>query len=410
MVRVRPLLCVVLLITSCAAPVAAPGPIPSATAIATPTPTQVPMLSATPTTQPSAATGGIEVFATGRLHGTYLWVVSEEPAPQDRVTESLYAVPLDGSAPKLVLRRLRPGAGVILGGYTVSGLVPDRQITRDGTRLALEQAPLGPAAHDGLVVVDLAAGTIREVARGDQRSDVMPAWNPEGTLIAYARRKAGATPVAYDDGLWLIGADGTGAGQLQPPAHFAQVTYVFGWTADARGVAFGLAFEGLSYSVVDVTTGAVSGWPGAVFGLAPASWRTKAPQLAIAVSEGDKGGAQRIDVADGVGKPARTVTTEPATGQTMPIYLGARWRPGGDDILFIRNDRLSTLMRVSASGGDARSVAADGEPTHAEWLPDGRIAYTTKAGSASITDGARTTPLWVPPIGTAIDLAVRTYP
>lgn len=192
-----------------------------------------------------------------------------------------------------------------------------------------------------------------------------------------------------DDGLQVIDADGTGARQVQPPAQFAQVTNVFGWTADGRGIAFGLAFEGLGYSVVDASTGVVSTWPGAVFGLAPASWRTRTPQLAIAFSEGDKGGTQRIDVADGVGKPARTIVSEP--GQTAPIYLGARWSPVADDVLFIRSDRQSTLMRVSLAGGAAQQVQTEGEPLHAEWLPDGRIAYTTKAGAASITDGRQVT-------------------
>lgn len=185
---------------------------------------------------------------------------------------------------------------------------------------------------------------------------------------------------------------------------------MFGWTADGRGIAFGLAFEGLGYSVADASTGAVNSWPGAVFGLAPASWRTKTPQLTIAFSEGDKGGTQRIDVADAVGEPARTITSEPPREQSMPIYLGARWSPVGDDVLFIRFDRQSTLMRVSLAAGGSQQVKTDGEPVHAEWLPDVRIVYTTKAGSASITDGARVTTLWTPPAGALTDLAVRTYP
>lgn len=182
----RSFLCAVLLLAGCSAPVAAPSPSPSATANVTPTPTATPTPSPTPPPQPSPASGGIEVFAIGQLHGTYVWAVREEAAPQDRVTESLYAVPLDGAPVRLVVRRLRPRTGVALG-YATTGIVPDRQITRDGTRLVLEQANLGVAAHDGLVVVDLVAGTIREVARGDQRNDVMPAWSPDGMRIAYMR-------------------------------------------------------------------------------------------------------------------------------------------------------------------------------------------------------------------------------
>ena len=406
MVFVKVWLGLVVLLGACVAPVAAPSP--SVTVV--PTATQAPAPTAPPTASalPSAASGGIEVFATGQLHGTYVWVVGEVAEAQDRVTELLYAVPLDGSPAKLAVRRLRPRAGVILGGYTVTGIVPDRQITRDGVRLVLEQAPIGPAAHDGLVLVDLAAGTIREIARGDQRNDVMPAWSPDGTRIAYARRNVGSAPVTRDDGLWVIRADGSGMRQLQPAAQFAQVTYVFGWTADGRGIAFGLAFEGLGYSVVDATTATVSAWPGAIFGLAPASWRTKTPQLAIAFSEGDKGGTQSIQIADGIGRPAAIVASEPPAGQTTPIYLSARWHPADDDILFIRLDSRSTLMRVGLAGG-ARQVKTDGEPLHAEWLPDGRIAYTTKTGALSVTNGSDVTVLWTPAAGTATDLAIRPY-
>jgi len=395
-----------LLLSCTAAPVA----VPSSSATATPrVTTPVPTASPAPTALPSAASGGIEVFATGQLHGSYVWVVAEESAPQGRVTESLFAVPLDGSPAKLALRRLRPRAGLIVGGYTVTGLLPDRQISRDGTRLVLEQAPLGPAAHDGLIVVDLAAGTIREIARGDQRSDVMPAWSPDGKRIAYARRNPGAAPVTYDDGLWIVDADGANVRQLRPPSTFAQVTYVFGWTNDGRAVAFGLAFEGVGYSVADATTGAVSAWPGAVFGLAPASWRSRDPQLAIAFSEGDKGGTQSIQVAQGIGEPARIVASEPATSQSMPIYIGARWHPSSDEILFVRFDVHSSLMRVGLSGA-ARPVKTDGEPVHAEWLGDGRIAYTTKTGTLSTTDGTTAVVLWAPSTGLTTDLAIRTYP
>lgn len=212
--RVRRLLVLVLVLAGCVSrtevPVSASPPAGMSAPATVPVSSQ-PSPATSPTSQPSTASGGIEVFATGQLHGTHVWVVGEEAAPQDRVTESLYAVPLDGSAAKLVVRRLRPRAGVVLGGYTTTGIVPDRQVTRDGTRLVLEQAALGAAAHDGLVVVHLVAGTIREIARGDERNDVMPAWSPDGRRIAYARRNPARTPVTYDDGLWVIDADGTGA-------------------------------------------------------------------------------------------------------------------------------------------------------------------------------------------------------
>jgi dipeptidyl aminopeptidase/acylaminoacyl peptidase len=404
MFGVRPLLCAVLLLTSCAAPIAAPSPI--ASAIATPAPTQVPTPSATSTPLPSAASGGIEVFATGQLHASYVWVIREEFAAQDRVTESVYAVPLDGSPAKMVVRRLRDRQDL--------GIVPSRQISPDGTKLALEQAYLGPAAHDGFVVVDLANGKIEELSRGDRQPDAMPAWSPDGTRIAFARRQT--TPGSPDDGLWVINADGSGIRRVLLGSCCAQLTRVYGWTADGAGIAFAVTVEGADYSIVNVATGSVSGPHGQAFGTAPASWRLKVPQFAGAFSQGDKGGEQRIEIADGIGAPPRTIFHEASdVANADPLLFNARWSPIADEILYVRAGRQGKLMLVSATGGTPTEVRIDGQPFKAEWLPDGRIAFITVSngiGSVlNVTDRTKQTVLLsFQPSASFTDLAVRAYP
>jgi len=419
MVVVKRLLGLVVVLAACVAPAAAP----SASVTAIPTATRTPAPTAVPTASalPSAASGGIEVFATGQLHGTYVWVVGEVAEAQDRVIESLYAVPLDGSSARLVVRHLRPRGVPMFGGQSSLGIIPFRQISPDGTKLALEQSSLGPAAHDGFVVIDMANGTITELARGDRQPDVLPAWSPDGAQIAFARRTT--TPGSPDDGLWVINADGSGIRRVLPGSCCAQVTAVYGWTADGAGIAFAVTFEGADYSIANVASGAVTGPHGQAFGLTPASWRLQVPQFAGAFSQGDKGGEQRIDVADGIGKTPRTVWHEPSNFSTGdPLLLNARWSPIAGEILFLRSGSESKVVRVAATGGTATNVPTVDQPTKAEWLPDGRIAYISKAkGIASftlapavvrVTDGTRDAVLLpIPPTGAMFtDLVVRTYP
>jgi Tol biopolymer transport system component len=353
------------------------------------------------------ASGGIEVFATGTLRGTYVWVVRTESVPPDRTSESLYAVPIDGSAAKLVVRRLRDGRAA-----ATTPLVLMRQLSADGTKLVLEQSILGPAAHDGFVVVDLVNGKIAELARGDAKSDVMPAWSPDGAHLAFARRTT--TPGSPDDGLWVINADGTGIRQLRPGSCCAQVTIVYGWTADGAGIAFAVAFEGADYSIANATTGAVTGPHGEGFSLTPADWRLKVPQFAGAFSQGNKGGEQRIDIADGIGRPQRTIWHEPSDFAKMePLLKDARWSPIADEILYLRTGQPAKLMRVSAAGGSPAEIRTQDAPRRAEWVPDGRVAYLGLVNGAvlRVTDGTTDTVLLSLPLGASLaDLAVRKYP
>jgi Tol biopolymer transport system component len=394
-----------LFLAACTAPAVVTTPNPSTASAITPSPTAA-STTPSPTPQPSAASGGIEVFATGQLHGAFVWLVREEPAAQDRVTETLYAVPVDGSAMRTVVRRLRD--------RLARGIVPARQISPDGTKLAVEQANLGPAAHDAFVVVDLRSGRIDELARGDAEADVLPAWSPDGTKIAFARRTT--TPGSPDDGLWVINADGTGLHRVLAGSCCAQATVVYGWTADGAGIAFAVTFEGADYSIANVATGAITGPHGQVFGTAPASWRLKAPQFAGAFSQGDKGGEQRIDVADGIGASPRTIFHEASdVANAEPLLFNARWSPIADEILYLRAGREAKIMRVGPAGGPPTEVRVDGQPFKAEWLPDGRIAFITISngiGSVlNVTDGTtQTVLLSIRPSATFTDLAVRTYP
>jgi len=72
-------------------------------------------------------------------------------------------------------------------------------------------------------------------------------------------------------------------------------------------------------------------------------------------------------------------------------------------------------MRVNAAGGAPTEVQIEGQPSKAEWLPDGRITFITVANGIgavlNVTDGRTQTVLLSFQGGASFtDLAVRNYP
>lgn len=149
-------------------------------------------------------------------------------------------------------------------------------------------------------------------------SDRLPAWSPDGRLIAFSRRDGG-------NACQILVAAANGGSERVVGACNGLDNLGFDWTPDGRGLVFGSMSEG------GVTTGI------RIMDLATGRWRNLA-----------------------YGFDGRDLDTEP------------RYSPDGAWIAFVRNPQFGDIWRVPAAGGRAeRLTFQSGEMRGWDWLPDG---------------------------------------
>lgn len=377
-----------------------PSPAPSASAApsssptASPVPSGTPSVSATPT--PAALPSTDAVRVTNKLPGSGQFAlllrrsVPNEPGSEafmSPVRDSIVAVPL-GGGPQLPLLDF---VGIAKQQRTAAANLLREQFSPDGRRLVLSVFSGEEAdARLMLVIVDLVSGTVSRLTSDAATHDQQPAWSPRGDLIAFARRPAQSTPSFPGETIWVVRPDGTGLRQvLGPPRQPTETTGVFGWNGDGTRIGFLRGFEGSLYYVLDPANGTVTalGDRSVAFGTV-ADWREASPAFVGAFMEGPHGGAQYIVTADQQGHGAQPIVTGAAEGSTY--FLVARWRPGSNDILYVRTSvdvtgsLTNALFLTDASGRAPRAVVTRREGTMlAAWTPDGRdIVYFSGQGVA----------------------------
>lgn len=281
-----------------------------------------------------------------------------EPAP---ALAEVWAVGPDGRG-SLVLRYAtsfdpRAGAANRLGA----------QLSPDGRRLVLSVSlPASAARRDSLVVLDLATGASRPLAADPAFDDRHPAWAPDGSWIAFVRRaRDGARREA--EGIWLARPDGTAARRLSGLVGAASV--VHGWTADARAVAVGDPADG-SYALVALADGAVVKLADRVWDSSAVAWGSR--RVALAVAEPD--GTYRLEVAEGLALPRRTLAREAGV-----LLADPRWHPDGSQLLYARED---DLFLADTGTGATRPVLTAARPLATAWSPSGAILYARHDASA----------------------------
>jgi len=359
---------------SCA-PVTVPSPSSSATG-ASPT-VSTPTGTPPPTNRPD-----LTIAAAGELRGDHALVLQGSQQPGGAATAyRFWDVPLDGSAPKLLVAYNR--GAQLLTDFDYFDF--SRQLSPDGRRLVLTD-PVD-IAGTGLLVVDLVAGTTQRIATSGAAGN--PAWSPDGQRIAY-RGFTVAGPFQQESGIWVVPVSGGAPKQIWTSDRRAGdgAIVIYGWTGEGTGVAF--SQNPIEISVVDVSTGTVARVVGAIHGIA---WRAKRPSTVIALddepngpsSSGPRGApssigrAGHVEVRETTLAPAQIVTRY---GDVGTVLWGPQWNPRSDEVVMFwvcgaGATERDELLVVDAVSGTRRALPTPGCVTSVAWNGDGtKILYS----------------------------------
>ncbi len=368
MIATRTIACVVrlaalaALVLSCAAP--------------EPPPTE----TQTPPTAPAFRPGvveGVSVSTIRDLHGEVALVLRAKASDPLQIAE-LWAVPLDGSAPRRVVTYPSRfvGAGHTRLGFTVLG----RQLAPDARRIVVTVAfPLGQSQfEERLVVVDLdtthaVAISGPSVSGQGYAYDLRPAWSPDGSLVAFEKMEA-----TFLTGIWMVRPDGSdpkkvctaGMASRQGQGYFYGCGGVVGWSPDGR-----LGFSEVDgYSLIE-PSGRIERIGHMLSSMLGVGWRTTEPSLVAATGKG-------IATSDAHGNGAQVLRPD-----AFPIQYEPRWRPGRDDILFRKGIAPDSKLVVLTSSGPVDLATGTTRPdarcpVRAEWSTDGtNLVYLSECGS-----------------------------
>lgn len=356
MTRTTACLALSLVLVGCVGP-AHPAQVPSAAAAPS---------SAAPATgaSPSAGVAGtfsldyVRATPLGALTGDVVWLIREGHENGQPVRE-IVLVDLASGQSRVALHYRRRAAELADAEAGPAALA--RQLAPDRKRVVLDDVylPIQPGVAkvsdpgQPLLIADLVSGALTVLSIPGVATDAVdPAWAPRGDTIAFARRPLGA-PRFGDDGVWIINTNGSGLRRLtdgEPGGY----SYVFGWTADGNGVAFGdggIGLIQLDYRIVDISSRAVKKLDGYVESIAPGSWRSGTPAFAGAFTDdpgsgSHAGAATRVVVADAGGANARIVFTEPVDQSGRPRLMNVRWNPSADTLLAFVLDPGQNSARI----------------------------------------------------------------
>ncbi|HEV8228768.1 MAG TPA: hypothetical protein VGQ86_02330 [Candidatus Limnocylindria bacterium] len=365
-------------------------------ACAGPAPIPPPPIETQPVTRPNVLEG-IAAYPMGDLHGDVALVLRGKPnfAAGSIQMGELWAVPLDGTSPRLLLRY--PGGAVGVGYPQLGFTVLARQLSPDARRLVLSASFLdqtqfyGPQYRGRLVIVDLNTSDARVVGADDPRQYVnRPAWSPDGERIAY---EGIGVPSFTGTGIYTMRTDGSDTRQLCTATSGADArgygaffgcAVVLGWSPDGR-VAFA---EVDGFSLVD-QNGNIERSGYYLSSVTTVSWRKDRPQFATAIVADPHGSGIASPITGErqiiVGDMRRSTPTILARSPDVPLF-DARWRPGADQVLF-RKDKPPGSKVMLAAAGSATEIGREFTcPARAEWSTDGRtVVYLSECEGGVFT-------------------------
>jgi hypothetical protein len=395
------------------ASVVACSAVPTVSVSATPTvasatsPSSVlPSASTTPSPLPTAAHRPppeaivVTTVALGPLHGQIAWVtrmVSRTAVGLvPLVTFELWAIPLDGSAPRMAVRYLSAitdGVVVPPGSSQRDTNVLRRQFSPDGRRIVLSVAANADVLDQELRVVNLETGAVATPVRFNSFPtavpiDVNPVWSPDGAHIAFVRLAS----TGASGEVWVITPDGaaakslwTGCSACLPSSSLIHVASaaprLYGWLPGSQSIGFDPATSGQgSYAALDlngVVTTSLAGFT--VTSADPASWGNAGQALLVGARQPGLA-ADRSQVLQGQWPEQRSlqviadVTVNPNDNNVTGVH-DPRWDPtGAETLIYLQSGVLGSLVLADLNALTTRLVS--GRVAYADWLSDGAAIVT----------------------------------
>jgi len=324
---------------------------------------------------PAASQGPALVTTTpmGTLRGQIAWVTRAASLPTPATGRALtnyelWAVPLDGSAPRMAVRYQSSFVEQNMFDFRDTNILR-RQFSPDGRRAVLSVSD--GAQNQELRVINLETGAISIPFPGSH-VDVDVAWSPDGSRLAFVRR----VPVAGGVGsgaIWVANVDGSNArmlrsgGQASPPR-------LFGWLPDSQRLAFDpVNFEHAYIAVLDMSgTASPQGYE--VNSVDPASWRTGSPALTVGINlSGNVGDHFQIVAADAPDQRSPRIVADVTTNPNDRTITGVRdprWDPAGSQtLIYVEDGTQGSFVIADLSAGTTKRVSS--RVGRADWLPSG---------------------------------------
>jgi hypothetical protein len=358
--------------------------------------TFTPQPSPLPTTLSRPPAGAIVVTAValGPLHGQIAWVsrmvsratLTGPMGPVPLATYELWAMPLDGSTPRMAVRYL----SAITDGFVVSPgssqrdtNVLRRQFSPDGRRIVLSVAANANEFDQELRVVNLETGAVAMPVPYNSfptavQIDVNPVWSPDGAHIAYvALSSTGASGE-----VWMMNADGSAATRVwggcnaclpsSPLIHVASgAPRLYGWLPGSQRIGFDPASPPGSYAVIDLNGVVTAPAALSVTSVDPASWGSASQMFVVGARQAGLP-ADRSQILQGAGPEQRSlqviadVTANPNDNNVTGVH-DPRWDPQGSaTLIYLQSGVLGALVLADLSARTTKLVSS--RVAYADWM------------------------------------------
>jgi hypothetical protein len=348
--------------------------------------------SASPSPSPAVTLDGVTVHPLPDLHGQWVMRITRSfhytpdgPFPAYAAIDEIDAVRI-GDRSVAQIATFTSGIEESQSQLAFNGFMTDNllreQFSPDGRELVLSVV-VRDTKRPGLVVIDLASGAIRRLARDPAFDDWTPAWSPRGDLIAFTR----TGPDYTGAGIWVVDPSGGGAARrVADPAEAGAVT---SWTGDGSGIGF----MGNGFKVLELATGRVTRVDTSnIHARGAGDWRAERPAFVGAFADAapfrgadivpTDNGDQFIELADDeLGRSSRQLIVLKQSGAEAQSvrFRQARWRPGGNELLYVQwtfGQGQTIYTTTPSSAPSARAVLTVNAGILATWTPDGgRIVY-----------------------------------